>query len=438
MSRLKELREKQARTVTAARAALDACTAETPAERRAEIEAEFDRAMADFDAMDAEIKRLERVEAAEARIAAAADREEREAEESRRRGRPGGDVEARGTAEGTKVEVRNAFKMMLLGGASALTEEEKRALEESGSMPQNMTREMRAMTSGTGASGGYTVPRIFLPKITEIMKAWGPMLSDDVVDLLRTDGGNTLEWPSIDDTDKEGDQFAENAEITDDGGQDPVFGQLTLGAYMHNSEIVRVPIQLLEDSAFDVENRLLPMLFGKRMARTANKKLTTGTGSSQPQGIAVGAGAGHTAASVSAIAADELLDLQHSVDPAYRQSPTCGFMFNDTVLKMVRKLKDSENRFIWQPANLVAGEPATLLGNRYFVNQAMASPGASARSMIFGDLKAYTTRQVGDFSIFVFRERYMNQTQLGFMAWGRFDGKVTDATAIKRLTHPAS
>lgn len=435
---LKELREKNARTLAAARAALDGITDQTPAERRAELEREFDKAMEDFDKVEAEIRRNERIQQAETRQREQADREEREAEEARRRGRPGGDVSARGVAETTKPELRNAFKMLLLGGAAAITEEERAVLEESGSIPAQMSREMRAMTSQTGSSGGYTVPRIFLPKITEIMKAWGPMMDPGFIDLLETDSGNTLEWPSIDDTAREGSQFDENAEVTDDGGEDPVFGQLTLGSYMHNSEIIRVPLQLLEDSAYDVENRLMPALFGKRMARTANKKLTTGTGSNQPQGIATGAAAGVTAASVSAIAPDELIDLVHSVDPAYRESPTCAFQFHDNTLKMIRKLKDSENRYIWQPANMAAGEPATLLGYRYRVNQAMAQVGASARSIVFGEMKNYTVRRVGNFAIFVFRERYMTNTQLGFMAFGRFDGKVTDSTSIKRLTHPAS
>jgi HK97 family phage major capsid protein len=436
-ARLKELREKNARTVTAAREALNGITDQTTPERRAELERQFDDAMKEFDRIEADIAREERAARAEAVTTEREERERREAEEARRRGRPAPDVVAPGAAQPEKAELRTAFKNLLLGGASYITEEERAALEEAGAMPAAMSREMRAMAAGTGSAGGFTVPRIFLPKITETMKAWGPMLDPGAIDLLETDGGNLIEWPSLDDTDKEGSQFAENAEITDDGGQDAVFGQLTLSAYMHNSEIIRVPLQLMEDSAFDIENRLMTPLFGKRMARTANRKLTTGTGSSQPQGIAVGAGAGVTAAAVAAIAADELFDLQHSVDPAYRQSPTCGWMFHDDTLKMIRKLKDAENRYIWQPG-LTSGEPGTILGNRYYVNQAMAVPGASNRSVIFGDLKNYIVRRVGNFSIFVFRERYMNNTQLGFMAFGRFDGKVTDSTSIKGLTHPAS
>jgi HK97 family phage major capsid protein len=182
----------------------------------------------------------------------------------------------------------------------------------------------------------------------------------------------------------------------------------------------------------------MPDLFGERMARTANDKLTTADGSSKPQGIAQGAANGKTAASISAIAPDELIDLQHSVNPAYRASPKAAFMFNDATLAVLRKLKDSENRYIWQAPNLQTGEPGSLLGNRYWINPSMANIGANARSIIFGDLSKYVVRRVGNFTIFVFRERYMNNLQLGFMAFGRFDGKVVNTAAIKRLTHPAA
>ena len=432
MSRLKELRENNARTVAKARAALDACTNETPAERRAELEREFDAAMADYDRVDAEIRRLEKLEQIEARQREDADRAEREAEEARRRGRPLSDVTARGVAETTKPELRNAFKALLMTGAANISEEERQVLQEGGAF-QPLDAEMRALTTGTGSSGGFTVPREFLAQIEKTQAIWGPMLDPNAVDIMDTEGGNLIEWPSIDDTSQRGDQFAENAEITDDNGVDPTFGQLTLSAYMHASEIVRVPVQLMADSAFQVDS-LLAELFGERMARTANDKLTTGTGSSQPQGIATGAGAGVTAASATAIAADELIDLQHTVNPAYRAAPKCAWMFNDTVLKMVRKLKDSENRYIWQPPNITAGEPGLLLGKRYWINPSLVNPATGTRPILFGDFSKYKVRRVNGFTLFVFRERYMNNLQLGFMSYGRFDGKVINTAAVKRLT----
>lgn len=434
MSTLKELREKRARLVAEARERMDLIKDDTPEARRTELEAAHDAAMKEYDATEAEIQRRERVEAMEA---AENERRERETEQQRQQRRPGDDASAPGAATTAKPSLRSAFKNLLLKGMGQLSEEERAVLRENGAAPDN-SPEARALTTGTGSSGGYTVPTEFLPQIEKTMAIWGPMLNPEAVDILTTDDGSPIEFPSIDDTAQRGDQFAENAAITDDGGVDPAFGQITLSAYMHNSEIVRVPVQLMSDSAFDVVGRLLPDLFGERMARTANDKLTTADGSSKPQGITIGAGAGVTAASQTAFAADELIDLQHTVNPAYRASPKAAWMFNDTVLKMIRKLKDSENRYIWQAPDIKTGEPATLLGNRYWINPSMASPATGTRPIVYGDLSKYMVRRVGGFTLFVFRERYMDNLQLGVMSYGRFDGKVINTAAVKRLTMAAA
>lgn len=440
---LKEMREKRARIHENAKSILDGISADATAEARAEAERQFDAAMADFDKLDAQISRGEQLERSGQRISDAAAAEREAEERAARDGRPGSNGSAPGanTAGKSELNMRSAFKDALLFGPAADADviaflQENGVVDLRGGNLQD--RELRALTTGTGSSGGYTVPTEFLPKIEKTMAIWGPMLDPNVIDLLVTDSGGPIEFPSIDDTARRGSQFAENAEITDDAGEDPTFGQITLASYMHNSEIIKVPIQLLSDSAFDVENRLMPDLFGERMARTANEKLTTADGSSKPQGITVGAGAGVTAAAVAAFAADELIDLQHEVNPAYRASPKCAWMFNDTVLKLARKLKDAENRYIWQAPNLQTGAPATLLDKPYYINPSMANPAASAKPIIFGDLSKYTVRRVGSFSIFVFRERYMNNLQLGFMAFGRFDGKVTNTAAIKVMTMAAA
>lgn len=440
MSTLKELREKRARTYEAAKAALDAIPADASKEVRAEKEREFDAAMADYDSLDAQIVRHEKLQ----RAASEEQREQEEnAEIERRNRRPGGNGSAPGAgAGGEKPDVRAAWKEALLYGWGGISEEARSVLSEKGIQnvtPQSIKDpEMRALTVGTGSSGGFTVPTEFLPVIRETMALWGPMLNPNVIDLMETTSGNPIEMPTTDDTARRGSQFAENAEITDDGGEDPVFGQVTLSSYMMNSEIVRVPIQLMADSAFDVEKRIIKPLFGKRMARTANDKLTIGDGSSKPQGIVNGAGAGITAAAVAAFAADELIDLQHTIDPAYRQSPKAAWMFNDTVLKLARKLKDSENRYIWQAPDLKTGAPATLLDKPFYINPSMVNPAAGTVPIIFGDLEQFIVRQVGDFQVFVFRERYMNLMQLGFMAWGRLDGRMVESKAIKKMTMAAS
>ena len=436
---VKELREKRARTYEAAKAALDAIPADASPEVRAEKEREFDAAMADYDRLDADIGRHEKLQ----RAASEEERErEAQAEAERRSRRPGGNGGGPAASGGEKPDVRAAWKEALLYGWQGISEEARSVLAEKGIQnvtPQSIKDpELRALTTGTGSSGGFTVPTEFLPTIRETMAIWGPMLDPKVIDLMETTSGNPIEMPTTDDTARRGSQFAENADITDDGGEDPVFGQVTLSSYMMNSEIVRVPIQLMADSAFNMEQRIIKPLFGKRMARTANDKLTIGDGSSKPQGIVNGAGAGITAAAVAAFAADELIDLQHTIDPAYRQSPKAAWMFNDTVLKLTRKLKDSENRYIWQAPNIATGAPATLLDKPYYINPSMVNPAAGTIPILFGDLEQFIVRQVGDFQVFVFRERFMTSMQLGFMAWGRLDGRMVESKAIKKMTMAAS
>jgi HK97 family phage major capsid protein len=118
---------------------------------------------------------------------------------------------------------------------------------------------------------------------------------------------------------------------------------------------------------------LLADLLGERLGRLANTQLTTGTGTSAPNGIITASSLGKTAASSTAVTSDELIDLIHSVDPAYRQSPKVAFMFNDLTLAAIRKLKDGQNNYLWahgQLSDAGAGQRSWL---QLHINQAMAN-----------------------------------------------------------------
>jgi HK97 family phage major capsid protein len=120
----------------------------------------------------------------------------------------------------------------------------------------------------------------------------------------------------------------------------------------------------------------------------------------------------------------------HSVDPEYRALPGCGWMMPDAMLKTMRKLVDGESRPLWQPG-LVAGEPDTILGKPYFINQSMASPAAGAKTLLFGNLASYFVRDVMDVMVLRLVERYAEYGQVGFLAFSRHDGDLLDAG-----THP--
>lgn len=416
---LKELREQQARIATNARAKLNEITDATPAERAAEIEREFDAMMADHDKLGERVERLQKLEAAEAR-----------ANEGDPRRPHGADGEVRGGEQGKAPAYKDVFVKALRFGAAALNAEERNLLV---AQRADLPEEIRAQSVGTDSAGGYTVPTEFSGEIDKAMAMWGPMWDGGVAREVITSNGRQIDWPTIDDTSKTGRIKSENASVDDDGTDDAAFGEKNLNAYVYDTGMVKVPMELLQDSAFNIE-ALLNDLFGERLGRLANSVLTTGTGSSQPNGVATAASNGKTAASATVFTADELIDLMHSVDPAYRSSPKCMWMFNDTTLASIRKLKDGQSNYLWQMGDVRTGEPSTLLGKPYRVNQAMASAATTTRPILFGDFSRYIVRKVMGFQVITLRERYAENFQIGMVGFKRFDGELLNTAAIKRLT----
>ncbi|MDP9875649.1 phage major capsid protein [Agrobacterium tumefaciens] len=423
---LKELREKRAVIATNARAKFDEIKDDTPAERAAEIEREFDAMMADADKIDRRIAQLEKLVEIEDR-GQRGDNRRPLGEDTNTRS--GGSEDDEPTAEYKEV-----FAKVLRFGASSLTPEERSiVMEHRAALPT----EARAQAAGDPGAGGYTVPEGFSGEIDLAMSAWGPMWDADIVRELNTTTGNKVPWPTVDDTAEEGEAKAENAPVTDDGSGDVSFGSKELDAYIYDTKMVRIPLELLQDSAFDIE-ALLNDLFGERLGRTSNRLLTVGTGVSQPHGIVTASSLGKAAASKDAIAPDELIDLVHSVDPAYRASPKCRWQFNDTTLGTIRKLKDGQGNYLWQMGDVRTGEPDKLLAHPYSVNQAMANIGASAKPIIFGDHSRYVVRKVRGFTVLTLRERYAENFQIGMIGFKRFDGELLNNKAVKHLANAAA
>lgn len=422
-NRIKELREKQATIVTEARSRLDQIAATTDEARTAELEAQHDAAMAEHDRIEKLIEREQRLAAAEAK-----------AEEARAQQRPGrGDTPpAAGQDEPERMSYREVFHRFLRAGAdpSEMTSEERAILRAGADADAAKGFEARAQTAGTSTAGGYTVPVELANFIVRSMKAWGPMYDEGICTVLNTASGAPIKLPTVDDTAVTAVAHTEGTALTDTGAKDVTFGQKSLDAYVFDTQFVRWSLELAQDSIFNVET-LLADLLGERLGRIANSQLTTGTGSAAPQGIVGAASLGKTAASTSAIAADEIIDLLHSVDPAYRQSPKARFMFNDATLAAIRKLKDGQGNYLWQMGDVTTGQPGTLLGYPYSINQAMASIATGNKTMLFGDLGKYFVRKVGAPVIGVLRERFW--PDLGIAGLIRFDGELGDAAAVKHL-----
>ena len=412
---LTDLHEKRGRLVTQAREALEEIKKNTDESRAAELEARHDAIMADFDKLDATIKREEKVADAE-----------RRAEEARAKMRPiPSDGEARGQDQGNSPEYRMVFAKVICGMQDDLTAEERAVLRH------GVTKfESRAQTAGTTTAGGFTVPTELATFIDRAMKAWGPMYNEDITTVMTTASGNPMKIPTVDDTSVTATAHTEATALGDTGGKDVTFGQKSLDAFTFDTDFVRWSWELSMDSIFAME-QLLGELLGERLARIANVQLTTGTGSSAPNGIVTASALGKTAASATAITADEIIDLLHSVDPAYRQSPKARFMFNDSTLAAIRKLKDGQGNYLWQMGDVTAGQPGTLLGYRYSVNQAMDSIATAKKVVLFGDFGKYYVRKVGGPVVGVMRERFW--PDLGIAGLIRFDGEIGQSAAVKHL-----
>jgi HK97 family phage major capsid protein len=408
MSKLIQLREKLAAKTQEARSIQDEINADTSKEQAEAIEARFDSAMNQTDSIAKEIDREEKLEAAEARSMIAKRPVVQAEQEEQRSAAP---------------EYAKVFEKHLRHGVSVLSKDEAAVLKEA-----------RAQSTGTDSAGGYTVPEGFSGQLEKSLAVWGPMFDGNIVRELNTTSGNALPWPTVDDTAGRGRLKSENASVDDDGTDDVTFGEKVLNAYVYDTGMVKVPMELLDDSAFAIEP-LMADLFGERLGRTANEVLTTGTGTGQPQGIVTGSTLGKTSAAVAAITGDELIDLFHSVDPAYRASPSCRWMFNDSTLAAIRKLKDGDGNYLWSMGDVRTGEPNTFLGMPYTVNQAMDDLGTGNKPVIFGDFSRYVVRKVRAFDVLTLRERFAENFQVGMVGFKRFDGRLLNAAAVKHLAN---
>lgn len=327
-----------------------------------------------------------------------------------------------------------AFGSFIRRGMGAMSDEDRGVLQSRfNSLPED-NPEVRDLSAITGTAGGFTVPTGFLAQIDRAMKDFSGVLQTRA-QVITTDAGNDLPWPTINDTANEGEQVDENTAV---GGQDIAFGQITAKAYLFSSKLVLLPLTLMQDTGIDLEG-LLASLLAERLGRIANRRLTSGTGANQPQGVVTGSTLGVTAAGASAITYDETIDLQHSIDPAYRGD--AEYMFHDDALKLFRKLKDSDGRPIWMPAanaSMANGAPGLLNNSPYRINMHMDSPATGKKSVLYGDFSKYKVRRVKSITLVRLAERYAEKMQIGFFAFMRMDGRLSNAgtNPLKHLVHP--
>lgn len=280
-------------------------------------------------------------------------------------------------------------------------------------------------------AGGYTVPIGLDSQIYKTLLQYGAVRQAATV--LTTADGALMYHPTMNDTSNSGELLAETTQATQ---QLITFGRVESQPFTFSSKIVPIQIELLQDSAFDM-NTFIATTLGERVGRIENSYFTTGTGSSEPQGVVTAATASGVYFGASSVTRAYLLDVMHTVDPAYRLSPKCGWMFNDTTLKVIKKISLSDTYNLspmWQVSTR-DGEPDTLEGHPYWINQQMASPGAGNKSVLFGDFGRFLIRDVGGYTLVRMNERYADYMQVGFLLFHRSDSVLLTSGAIKYGIH---
>lgn len=313
-------------------------------------------------------------------------------------------------------EARDAMKAVGINAGSKYFDI---GLRGGGFSANGFGREYRAQSVGTTTAGGHLVPVDMADAIERALLEHGGIRR--VSNILRTEDGISIDVPMVDDTSNSATLLAEN---TQDSEQDVTYGNITLNSYKLTSNIVRVSHELLRDSRWDM-NEHLGSLLGERIGRGISSYSATGTGSSQPEGFVTGSTLGVTAASTTAVTFDEVIDLIDAVDPAYHMSASFGIAMNSATKTAIRKLKDSNNQYLWQPG-LTGRDPDTILGVPVIVIPEMASMAANAKSIVCGDFSKFTIREL-PIRLVRMPERYADYDQVGFVALTSMDSHVIDA-----------
>jgi HK97 family phage major capsid protein len=293
------------------------------------------------------------------------------------------------------------------------------------------TVELRALSKGTTTAGGYTVPQSFSSELEKTLAYYFNV--SDAVEVFATDDSRDYPWPIVSDT-------ANSAGIVTEASgigvaTDPAFTQITFKGWDYYSPIVKVSNQLLRDSARDVPS-MLAELFAERMGRSYDTAVvSSNAGTSAPEGILHGVSRGAALATGNALTYPKLLELESSVDLAYRNLPGTGFLMHDATWQAMRAMLDGADRPLIG-SDIQNGADKRLLGYPVFISNGMTSinsPGDDAPLVLFGCLKKYKFRRIGGSTLTRLSELYAGNGQVGFVLHEAYDGRWINAAAAKTL-----
>ena len=295
---------------------------------------------------------------------------------------------------------------------------------------KQMTPEMvNALHIGTDSEGGYLVPDEYEKTLVEALEEEN--IFRKLAHVISTSSGDrkipvvaskgSASW-----VDEEG-------TISD---SDDAFNQVSIGAYKLGT-LIKVSNELLNDSVFNLES-YISKEFARRIGSKEEDAFFNGNGTGKPVGIfnaTGGAEVGVTAASATAITADEIIDLFYSLKAPYRKNAV--WILNDATIKAIRKLKDNNGNYLWQPS-LTAGTPDTILGRPVYTSSYVPTIAAGAKTIAFGDFSYYWIADRAGRNFKKLTELYAANDQTGFVATQRVDGKLILPEAIKVLKMKAT
>ncbi len=288
-----------------------------------------------------------------------------------------------------------------------------------GKAPKSVA-EARALSHITIQQGGALVaPTRFLSGVESAMLSFDTLREHATI--IRTDGGGDLFVGTSNDTNNEGELTAEAVAAN---RADPSFGSVALFAHEYSSREVIVPFTLAQDASVDFD-AFIGAALGERIGRIQARHFCNGTGSGQPSGLLTSGAvdSGIVTASAATISFSELVNLEHSVNAAYR--PNARYMGHDSVLKVIKLLTDSSGQPVWRPSP--TGGPDLVNGRPFIVNQAMPEFAAGAKALVYGDLSRYHIRDVSEVVFLRLNERYVEQGRLGYLMLMRSDGALVNA-----------
>ena len=295
---------------------------------------------------------------------------------------------------------------------------------------KQMTPEMvNALQIGTDSEGGYLVPDEYEKTLVEALEEEN--IFRKLAHVISTSSGDR-KIPVV--------ASKGSASWVDEEGtipdSDDAFNQVSIGAYKLGT-LIKVSNELLNDSVFNLES-YISKEFARRIGSKEEDAFFNGNGTGKPVGIfnaTGGAEVGVTAASATAITADEIIDLFYSLKAPYRKNAV--WILNDATIKAIRKLKDNNGNYLWQPS-LTAGIPDTILGRPVYTSSYVPTIAAGAKTIAFGDFSYYWIADRAGRNFKKLTELYAANDQTGFVATQRVDGKLILPEAIKVLKMKAT